>query len=320
MVYNKRNPSIINRWSRPATLGVTMEEEGIRFVQLDHKFGTVAACDFLPLPSLFNEEGVPELSVHLHTLQSWIARHGLGRSKAHLAAPTSQSFIRVIRVPKVKARQQRQVTDLEIESSLRFPFEQPIIDYHWMDEQPEGDEDTLPTLVAAVPRPLIEEMVDVLEKAGLHITSVDLGAIAVSRILQRQNRLEQGCVMVILFQAKEAEVYLFYQGIPDFIRTFPLEQMTEDSLNNWRYSEIISSVTRIVNFYEYTLHEGAVRISSIVLAGAAPDKGEIRQQLSETFAQIDVSELNVQEYFTTVTSEYLDSYAIALGLALKGAK
>ncbi|WP_229520926.1 type IV pilus biogenesis protein PilM [Paenibacillus sp. GM2] len=300
---------------------MTVEEEGVRFVQIDHKLGVATACDFLPLPSLINEEGGPELNVHLHTLQTWLVRHRLSGSKAHLAAPTGQSFIRILRVPKVKPRQQRQVTALEIEGSLRFPFEQPIIDYHWMDERP-GDleQGMLPTFVAAVPRPLIVKMVDLLETAGLRIESVDLGAIALSRILQRQNQLEQECVMVIFFKEKEAEVYLYNRGIPDFIRTFSLEQVSEDSLNNWRYSEIVSSVTRIINFYEYTLHEGKERISTIILAGSASDKGMIRQQLNTAFGQVNVLELDVQEYFTTVSSDCQDSYAIALGLALKGAK
>ncbi|AZS13515.1 type IV pilus biogenesis protein PilM [Paenibacillus lutimineralis] len=321
MVYDKRSSSIINRWTRPAGVGVTVEEEGVRFVQIDHKLGTVTACDFLPLPSLINEEGWPELTVHLHTLQAWLERYRLSGSKAHLAAPTAQSFIRILRVPKVRPRQQRQVTALEIEGSLRFPFEQPIIDYHWIDERPEDLEKGMqPTFVAAVPRPLIVEMVDVLGAVGLHIESVDLGAIALSRILQRQNRLEQECVMVIFFKEKEAEVYLYNRGIPDFIRTFSLEQVSEDSLNNWRYSEIVSSVTRIINFYEYTLHEGGERISTIILAGSAPDKETIKQQLNTAFGQVNVLELDVQEYFTAVSSDCQDSYAIALGLALKGAR
>jgi len=321
LVFDKRSSSITNRWTRPAGVGVTVEEEGVRFVQIDPKLGTVTACDFLPLPSLFNEEGLPELTVHLHTLQTWLERYRLTGSKVHLAAPTAQSFIRILHVPKVRPRQQRQVTALEIEGSLRFPFEQPIIDYHWIAERPEDlEKDTLPTFVAAVPRPLIVEMVDVLESAGLHIESVDLSAIALSRILQRQNQLEQECVMAILFKEKEAEVYLYNRGVPDFIRTFSLEQMSEDSLNNWRYSEIVSSVTRIINFYEYTLHEGRERISSIILAGSAPDKGMISQQLNAAFGHVNVMELDVQEYFTAATSECRDGFAIALGLALKGAK
>ncbi|MGG6314628.1 type IV pilus biogenesis protein PilM [Paenibacillus macerans] len=316
MVSAKRHASLLNR--RPSNIGITIDEDGIRYVKFNPKRGTVERAGMLPVDAGLNEDGVPDVSGLTEVVKRWANRRGLTGKKVHLAAPTAQSFIRLLQVPKVKKRQQRRVTDLEVEGSIRLPFEDPVIDYYWMEEREQ--EDSLLTLVAAVPRPVIQEMVTALEQSGLRLESVDLATIALSRILRQQHLLsETSNVMAINFKAKEAEVYTYHRGLPDFVRTFPLEPMSGDRLNSWRYGEIVSSVTRIMNFYEYTLHEGHERVQSIMIAGAAPDKPEIARQLSGAFEQVAVSEVDLSPYFAGMEMADQGSYAIALGLALKGA-
>ncbi len=317
MVSAKRHSFLLNR--RSAHIGITIDEDGIRFVKFDAKRGIVERAGLLPVDAELNEDGVPDVSGFTEMVKRWANRRGLAGKKVRLAAPTSQSFIRLLQVPKVSKRQQRRVTELEIEGSIRLPFEDPVIDYHWIEEREEGE--ALLTFVAAVPRPIIQEMVSSLEQAGLRLEAVDLAAIALSRILRQQRLLgESGNVMAINFKAKEAEVYTYHQGLPDFVRTFPLEPMSGDKLNTWRYGEIVSSVTRIMNFYEYTLHEGHERVQGIVIAGAAPDKPEIARQLSAAFDQVSVSEVDLSPYFAGQEIADQGSYAIALGLAMKGAE
>lgn len=89
-------------------------------------------------------------------------------------------------------------------------------------------------------------------------------------------------------------------------------------MNTWRYSEIVSSVARIINFYENTLHEGNERVQDIVITGNAPDKPVILNRLVESFEQIRVSEVDLSPYFDNAELDNRDSYAVALGLALKG--
>lgn len=300
------------------TVGITVDEDGIRFVGYNPKLGIAERAGMLFLEHVMDEDGVPDLSGYSDKLIAWVQDHQLTGSKVHLAAPTSQSFIRLIRVPKVKRKQLRRVTELEVESSIRLPFEDPIIDYYWVDDgkEPEG---TLQAFVAAIPRPMIAELVSSLEQAGLRVASVDLETIALLRVLNRSGSLDEESVMAINFKPKVAEVYLYNRGIPDFIRSFPLEAVSEGSLNTWRYSEIVSSVTRILNFYENTMHEGNDRIREILITGGAPDKPTIVTHLEEAFDQIRVSEIELSPYFEGTDLDIQDSYAVALGLALRGA-
>jgi Tfp pilus assembly PilM family ATPase len=318
LVSAKRHSSLLSR--RPAHIGITIDEDGIRYVKYNPKRGTVERAGLLPVDAELNEDGVPDVTGLTEMVKRWANRRGIAGKKVRLAAPTSQSFIRLLQVPKVSKRQQRRVTELEIEGSIRLPFEDPVIDYHWMEDHSREEEGLL-TFVAAVPRPVIQELVSSLEQAGLRLEAVDLATIALSRILQQQRLLGASTnVMAINFKAKEAEVYTYHQGLPDFVRTFPLEPMSGDKLNTWRYGEIVSSVTRIMNFYEYTLHEGHERVQSIVIAGAAPDKAEIARQLSAAFDQVSVAEVDLSPYFAGQEIADQGSYAIALGLAMKGAE
>lgn len=317
MVSDKSNTSLMKRRTSKTAVGITVDEDGIRFVRYNPKLGLAEEAGMLPLDYVIDEDGVPELSRYSERIKPWVEQNGLSGSKVHLAAPTSQSFIRLIRVPKVKRKQLRRVTELEVESSIRLPFDDPIIDYHWTDdgEEPEG---TMQAFVAAVPRPMIADMVAVLEQAGLRVISVDLETLSLMRVMSRSDMLKKDNIMAINFKPKEAEVYLYNRGIPDFVRTFPLETVSEDSLNTWRYSEIVSSVARIINFYENTLHEGNERVQDIVITGNAPDKPVILNRLVESFEQIRVSEVDLSPYFANAELDNQDSYAVALGLALKG--
>ncbi|MEF2966352.1 pilus assembly protein PilM [Paenibacillus sp. M1] len=317
MVSVKSDTSLKKKRAARKAIGITVDEDGLRFIRYNPKRGAVEQAGMISLGPVMDDDGVPDLSRHGEELSSWVRQHGLSGSKVHLAAPTSQSFIRLIRVPKVKRKHLRRVTDLEVESSIRFPFEDPIIDYHWIEDE-SGPEGTMQAFVAAVPRPMVTEMISALNGAGLKIVSVDLETNALMRVMSGSDMLAKGNVMAINFKPKEAEVYLYHRGVPDFVRTFPLETMFEDNLNTWRYGEIVSSVTRIMNFYENTLHEGTERIQDIVITGNAPDKSVILQRLKETFEGLSVSEIDLSPYFADVSVDNRDSYAVALGLALKG--
>lgn len=317
MVSINSNP-LLKRLASKTAVGITVDEDGIRFVRFNPKQDTVEQAGLLELDSVMDEDGVPDISGCLEQVKLWIDKHGLSGSRAHLAAPTSQSFIRLIQIPKVKRKQLRRVTDLEVESSIRLPFEDPIIDYHWFEDAGETS-DTIPAFVAAVPSPIIVEMVSALEQAGLNIISVDLETIALMRIIQHLELLNKDNVMVLNFKPKEAEVYLYNRGIPDFVRSFPLEPMTEDGLASWRYGEIVSSVSRIMNFYENTLHEGTEQVQDIMITGNAPDKALILDRLAESYNHLNLSKVDLSVYFGDNEPANRDSYAVALGLAMKGA-
>lgn len=303
---------------RSFNIGITLDEDGIRYVKYNLKRGTVERAGLLPIDTGLTEDGLLDVSGLGETIKRWANRRGLAGKQVCLAAPTAQSFIRLLTVPKVKKRQQRRVTDLEIESSIRLPFEDPVIDYHWLES--EGSDDELLTFVAAVPRPVIQAWVQALEEAGMRPEAVDLSTIALSRILQQRQLLgESNNVMAIHFKPKEAEVYTYHHKLPDFVRTFPLEPAVGEKLGTWRYGEIVSAVTRIMNFYEFTLHEGHERVQRIVVVGAVPDKPEIVRHLKEAFSQADVSEVDLTPFFTGIELPDHDSYAIALGLAMRGA-
>ncbi|GJM83289.1 hypothetical protein HMSSN139_57850 [Paenibacillus sp. HMSSN-139] len=126
-------PFLMSR--RPAHIGITIDEDGIRYVKYNPKRGTVERAGLLPVDADLNEDGVPDVTGLTDMVKRWVNRRGLAGKKVRLAAPTSQSFIRLLHVPKVSKRQQRRVTELEIEGSIRLPFEDPVIDYHWMESR-----------------------------------------------------------------------------------------------------------------------------------------------------------------------------------------
>lgn len=326
MVYVKSHSNQLRRRTRKALIGITIDEDGIRYVRYNPKRAIVEQAGMLPLEYRVDEDGVQVMTGLGETLKNWAKQNKLSGSRVHLAAPASQSFIRLIQVPKAGKRQLRRVTDLEVEGSIRLPFDQPIIDYHWFGEEAgHQDKEHILTLVAAVPYPVVMERVSALEEASIHPVSVDLSAVALLRILKHQELLnDQRMVMAVNFKGKEAEVYLYHRGIPDFIRTFPLDPLAQDQMNTWRYEEIVSSLNRIINFYEQTMHEGTDSVRHIYITGTAPDQSAIVSRLSDAFPDVAVSDISLDSFFNrkgaaAVQQTDQGSYSIALGLAMRGA-
>lgn len=199
----------------------------------------IGSSGFLPIPQgiIIEDQIVNSESLSLQVKQ-WVKAEKLRGASATIAIPTSQIIIRKMRIPSIKPQELRQLVELEVETALRLPFEDPVYDYIKVSHD---DESTL-VLVFAAPKKLIMSYVKVFEDAGVHVKAADISATALVRaISSQQEEFEES--MLVSLDRGTLEVYMLQNGNPIFMRTITLVEhhtTVDDELTSDLIGEIIA--------------------------------------------------------------------------------
>ncbi|WP_310550732.1 pilus assembly protein PilM [Paenibacillus glufosinatiresistens] len=318
--------------------GLTIGQTGIRYISLKNtKSWEVRKRRYLPLPpGLIVDNQVADEAGLLALVKEWVKRDGLRGSRVALTIPPSQIVIRKMTIPSGNERQVEQLVKLEVETGLHLPFENPVYDYITT----EVEEDSSKLLVFAAPRRPIQSYVDVLEQAGLRVASVEFTATALARSLSVALGESFGETMLVNLEDHVLDVFMFKDGNPLFMRSINLADLNRpfagaadlmpgmeeaaaaaepapEHLSPEQMVEITAEISRMLNFYQYSLHDGNTRIRQVLVAGSPFVRGQLVEELRQTQAEMEVAMTGVYHTSTGEPDPELNDYRVALGAALR---
>ncbi|MBY9077574.1 pilus assembly protein PilM [Paenibacillus sp. HN-1] len=329
--------------------GLAIEQTGIRFISLkNRKTWEVRKKRYLPLPpGLIVENQVADSAALLERVRQWVKSEGLRGSRVALSIPPSQIIIRKMSIPSANPKQVEQLVKLEVETGLHLPFENPVYDYVTTDV----DEENSHLLVFAAPRKPIQDYIDVLEGAGLRISSVEIAATALARSLTLGQQVVFEETMLINMEHAVLDVYMFRSGNPVFIRTInqvdlnggytsetseasesepeidpafaeeaaAASEVSGDALSPGQMVEITAEISRMLNFYQYSLHDGSTRIRNVLIAGSRNIRRQLYEELKQSLTELEISMIGLDHLSDgAVTDPELNDYRVAAGAALRG--
>ncbi|MNO37895.1 Competence protein A [compost metagenome] len=324
----------------PKIAGLSIEASGIRYISFKNKQSwEVRKKRFLPLlPGMIIENQVADNEALYDRVRQWVKKEGLRGSKVSLSIPPSQIIIRKMSIPSTNDKQVEQLVKLEVETGLHLPFENPVYDYVTL----EVDEEHSHLLVFAAPRKSIEDYVEVLERAGLRISSVEISATALARAIATGHGESFAETMLINLESSVMDIYMFRSGNPVFIRTInlldlhkgrnvaPLEFMAdsevlaetavavEEHLTPEQMVEITAEISRMLSFYQYSLHDGSTRINNLVITGTPSIRKQLDLELQQSLAELDIIPISLDQIGKDAISDpELNDYRVAAGTALK---
>ncbi|NGZ76080.1 pilus assembly protein PilM [Saccharibacillus alkalitolerans] len=326
--------------------GLTIEQNGVRFIQLkNNKTWEIEKQSFLPLdPGTIIENQIADEEKLRSQIRQWAEQEGLKGSRVALSVPPSQVIIRKMGIPAVQPKQVQQLVALEVETGLHLPFEEPVYDFipigRDMQIQDEGfEEEVTRVLVFAAPRKLIAEYVEILDEAGIKTESVEVSATALGRMAEIARGQSFADTMLVHLEHSQLDVYMFREGQPVFMRTINLLDIVEeaplfesqsyldqktalrdDRLSGEQVLEITAEISRMLNFYQYSLHDGAARITELVVTGTEASRGQLVNELRQALAEIDIQELELESSPGKVADASLNLYRVAVGAALRDDK
>lgn len=321
--------------------GLAIEQTGIRYISFKNKKSwEVRKKRYLPLPpGLIVENQVADSEALLESVRRWVKVERLRGKRVSLTIPPSQIIIRKMSIPSTNPKQVEQLVKLEVETGLHLPFESPVYDYVTIDV----DEENSHLLVFAAPRKPIQEYIDVLEGAGLRVGTVEIAATALARSLTMGQNTEFEDTMLINIEQNVLDVYMFRSGNPVFIRTINqmdlnsgvqptiqagIEYMSEAAATSTslaggllapgRMLEITAEISRMLNFYQYSLHDGSTRIQSVLITGPLQIRNQLLEELQQSLTELEVATIGLEDVADdSARDPELNDYRVAAGAALQ---
>ncbi|TXK85391.1 pilus assembly protein PilM [Paenibacillus sp. N3.4] len=299
-------------------IGITVDQLGVRYVTVKkRKTWEIGSSGYLPIPSgiIVEEQIVNAESLSLQVKQ-WVKQQNLKGATATIAIPTSQIIIRKMRIPSIKTQELRQLVELEVETALRLPFEDPIYDFI----QVSHDDESTQVLVFAAPKKLIMSYVRVFEDAGVHVRAAEISATALTRAIAAQQEEFFEETMLVSLDQGALEVYMLQNGNPIFMRTITLfEHDTDDheELTSDQVGEIIAEISRMLSFYQYSIQEGTSRISHIVVTGANKGRIQLHKELQQSLSELKVETVDFDVFSKERSNDFnANAYRVAVGVSM----
>ncbi|REE66671.1 type IV pilus assembly protein PilM [Paenibacillus taihuensis] len=298
-------------------IGLTIDETGIRYASLRKKKAwTIDRSGFLAFPSgimvddqLTNADGIRG------AFKKWVNKEKLAGANVTLAVPTSQIIVRKMRIPSTNTKELRHLIELEVETTLHLPFEEPVYDYLIMSK----DEESTHVLIFAAPLKWIRSIVDLLQEARLRVKMISFPAAALARSIFTQQAEKTSETMVVHLGESTLEIFMFHEGSPIFMRTISLQELgghEPGKLSEHQVGELTAEISRILNFYQFGLHEGASQITKAIVAGAPAAKASLIAALSEAQPDIDMSDTAFRAFEPNLFAGRQGAYLLPAGLAL----
>ncbi|MFI2858725.1 pilus assembly protein PilM [Paenibacillus sp. JSM ZJ436] len=315
--------------------GLSIEQSGIRYVRLKTKTWEMDKTFFLPLPSgVIAENQITDRSALLNQLKGLVKQERLKGSEVSLSVPPSQLIIRKMSIPSTNPRQVEQLVKLEVETGLHLPFETPVYDYI----ETAKDENQSHILVFAAPRQTMSDFVQVVEEAGLRVSGLEMSGVALARAVTAGFGEEFQETMLVHLEKGQLDVYMYHRGNPVFMRALNLQDLSSDeawlesaaasasqapgqpSLSPLQLSEITAEISRMLNFYQYSLHDGSARVQEILITGPDRTRMQLNTELARSLPELQIRELDFSAVQQPVTgSKEHNAFRIAVGTALRRA-
>jgi type IV pilus assembly protein PilM len=262
-------------------------------------------------------------------IETWRIR----RRKVRFLAPDPYVTIRKVPIPAdVHDDEIRGYLNLEIGASIHLPFEDPVIDYLILP----GTEDKKEILLFAANRQYVMEFADLFSSLKLVPEAADLSSLALYRLYDRirMKKVDEK-ILVLQFDLDLVVMSIFENEVPFFMRHLYIPYNEKDwdiriartgfqqlsfigdkeELQD-QFSEAFKEVNKLIDFYQFSLHQGKNEITKIVLVGDHPMLDEIKDMLYSRFG-IDIELLDVNSLETEKNKLLPRSHYLAFGLALK---
>ncbi|MFC5453082.1 pilus assembly protein PilM [Paenibacillus aestuarii] len=300
-------------------IGITIDSTGVRYVKLrKRKTWEIDVRGHLAIPEgILSEDQIINHESLTLQMKAWAKAEGLKGAHAILAIPVSQVIIRKMTIPSVKAHELKQLVEFEVETALHLPFEDPVYDFIKVSH----DDENTQILLYAAPKKYILGYVKALEEAGIHVKAVEFSAVALARaIAEQQDELFEESMLVSLNEAS-LDVHMFQNGNPIFMRSIALYDRgdyEDGQLMADQIGEIVAEISRMLSFYQYSIQEGASRISYIIVTGTGEGRMQLCSELSQAMTEIRVTEAAFDGFAKKrTTRSNVNAFRVGIGLALQ---
>lgn len=289
---------------------------------------------FLP-PSLISEGKIQDPETLGGILEECAETWKLKNKPLSILVPDPYIVMRKINIPAdIKEDEIKGYLFMELGTSIHLPFEDPIFDFHLIDDSKDSQREIL---LFAAPEEIITDYTDVLEEAKLKPAAADVSALALYRLFYKLDHANQNeNLMMIQFDVTTVNVSIFENHTPVFMRHLKLdvdplkwEYFKADKELEWSLhytgdgfdiqNSLLDSykeIDRVKDFYQYSLSQGNKQVTKIVIDGDHPWLEDIYAAMKER-NNVPVTKLNNSAMQMSGKVANISPFHLNIGLGLK---
>lgn len=318
---------------RNRVVNIAIEDYVIRMVENNGKdLSSIKTIQKKRIPQNIIKRGkiVDELAF-FEFMKKVVSEWKIKNRKVRFYAPHDLVILRNVNIPEDVARHEiEQHITMEIGHTIHFPFTHPIFNLYDVPETPDVKE---VTVIAASEEEIIK-YVNVFDDVNLEPVAVDVHALGTYRYayLTEPDRFTEDVYLFIEFNLTAVNISIFHNHKLEFLRYQPLNisnkdwELDSEDQSSWVFTgdeihleaeinDQVNELSRLMSFYQFTLHQGNKSVNKIFLHGDHPYLPKIKELLETRY------ELPIEEIKPLVGEKEIDvEYVPLLGLALKGVK
>jgi len=274
--------------------------------------------------------------------------------KVICSLPETKAFLRIVTIPIMDKEEVREAVKWEMEANIPLPLDQVYYDWQILEKNLINEKNKMNLLVVAIAKPVVDEIISVLEAAGLEPVGLEIESIAQARTLVDEKK-ENETVMTVDIGDRRTSFLITKNNIPCFTSSIPIsgQSMTDaiskglnipldeaetmklnygigsDFKNDAIFNAVkpildgfSSEIERSMDFFITGLQYSANIDSVIVCGGSANAKGLIPYLSKKIGRELELGNpwinMNVGKNLPLIDRNESVQYSTALGLALKG--
>ena len=265
-------------------------------------------------------------------MEKCVRKWRLKNKQVKFFVPDAFLFFRKLNIPAdVVDDEVRGYLNFEIGTSIHLPFEEVYFDFHFLPTESEEGRDIL---FFATPEPLMIEYRKKLEQFKLKPIAAEVSPLCAYHLFSNLDLAnEEEHYLMIEWDLTSINMSIFHNHLPVFMRHIPNilseKDWEEDIVDgiptlvpinkekiNMEITDQLSEIERVMNFYRYSLQQGASQITKIILVGDHPLLHSIKEQLTQY--DLPIQTLGVKEIGPDFQKLGLHTrYMLPLSLCLK---
>lgn len=145
--------------------------------------------------------------------QLWTAQNFACKNVV-LGVTHQQVVVREVEIANMPPKERKQALPFQVRDVLPLPVNEALLDFYPLEDP--GTNDTVRGLLIAAPKEAVIETVRAVERAGLHVSHVDLACFAA---LRAAAQVSHDTEAVVDIGANSTNIIIHTDGVPQIVRT-----------------------------------------------------------------------------------------------------
>ena len=310
------------------SLYLQLLESSIRYLAVHPTNYTIIEQDELLFDGAILEDGEIVNQALLETrLNALVLEKNWKNAKATILILNELVIVREIEVPiQLDEDEIPDYLNIHMNETIRMPFDNPSFEY--IISGRDEDRGMIDLILIAYPKEKIRQYQDILQNVSLKPDVADVASLSIYRVADSQALIQKGVnqhTMILQWNPTDVSYTVFNQEKPIFKRNTDqgtIAQSFEQTADGeWRWiaseaeleihiADQLTNLGRFLDFYRYSVLDGEVGVSNIILTGSYPHLEDLQKRIAET--------LNLKVELLDLPTGISQPYGALYGLTLRG--